>query len=114
MKQKQQRTYNWSLRENMKQKFVSPSMTVPDETFTVKEILARFTRGLDPMITRISDYDNEQINTSLDEREFAMNPIRMIEDLSDIEGLKEILETTKRAIEKAKVKKDAEVSATEQ
>lgn len=46
------------------------SLTVPDESFTIQEILEQFTRGVDPMLTRNPvnlgepDIDDEIINFS--------------------------------------------------
>ena len=72
-----------------------PSQTVPDDSYTVKDILSRFTRGIDPMLTRMGQYDGDQ-NENLDDDSFVVNPIQDINDLTDIDDLEEFLRVTKK------------------
>lgn len=97
------------------QSFVMPSQTVPDDSYTIKDILTRFTRGIDPMLTRLGEYDGE-LNSSIEEEEFTVNPIRQIEDLTDIQELESFLEKAneKRAyltkkLEEERIKKQLEI-----
>jgi hypothetical protein len=99
-----------------------PSQTVPDDSYTVKDILTRFTRGIDPMLTRLGQYDQEDVNESLEEEQFKVNPLNAIEDLTDIDELNEFLAITaknKKALERKlkelqEAKKAAANSATQQ
>jgi hypothetical protein len=68
-----------------------PSETVPNQSFTIEEILNKFTRGIDPMLTKNGNYEfegdvsdevlNENIDMlegieSLEEAEFMLDSIR--------------------------------------
>jgi|WetSurSiteA1Bulk_404760.scaffolds.fasta_scaffold92420_1 hypothetical protein len=94
-----------------------PSVTVPDESFSIKDILHKFTRGIDPMLTRMGDYDNENCTSDLEDTAFTVNPIRNVTDLTDIGEIEEFVKTTKKN-EKVllkrieELKKSAENSAT--
>jgi hypothetical protein len=86
---------------NRKSRYVKiykePSPTVPDDSYTIKEILTKFTRGVDPMLTKLADYDSEEHDPeNLDDTQFELNPIRTIEDLSDITELNYFLEQTEK------------------
>jgi hypothetical protein len=49
------------------------------------------------MLTRVGEYDNEQSDTSdLNDTQFELNPIRQIEDLTDITQLQYFLERTEQ------------------
>lgn len=80
------------------------SQTVPNEAFTVKEILERFTRGVDPMLTRIGDYDNEVTGNELDEDVFVTNPFRTIDDLTDLEQAQQFLSHAQQRTKELKAK----------
>jgi len=98
-----------------------PSLTVPDESYSVKEILQKFTRGIDPMLTLIPDYDNEELNDDLSEEQFTVSPIRTITDLTDIGEIENFIVATKKnekalqiKLKELKGKQDAENSASRQ
>jgi hypothetical protein len=95
------------------------SQTVPDDSYSIKDILTRFTRGIDPMLTKLGEYDNEEMNSTLSDTEFDINPLRTIEDLTDIGAMEEFLKRTemnKRILIKRieEEKKKAENSADAQ
>lgn len=35
------------------------SLTVPNETYTIKELVTRFSKGMDPAISRLAEWDEE-------------------------------------------------------
>ena len=70
-------------------------MTVPDDSYTIKDILTRFTRSIDPMLTRLGEYDGD-LTDNLDDDSFVINPIRTVSDLTDIDDLEEFLKVTQR------------------
>jgi hypothetical protein len=92
MKRQHQNTFKYNPLKHGETQF-EPSITVPDDSYTIKDILTRFTRGIDPMLTRLGEYEKEQ-NSDLNETEFELNPIRQIEDLSDISELESFLKRT--------------------
>lgn len=101
--------------------YTQPSQTVPDDSYSVKDILQRFTRGIDPMLTRIGQYDSEESEPlDLNDTQFELNPIRQIEDLTDITELQMFLDRTEQnkqiLIERIKEQreKDAKKLASEQ
>lgn len=53
--------YNYNPREARREKFFKPSLTIPDETLSIREILERFARGI-PMenVSKIPVYDGEE------------------------------------------------------
>jgi hypothetical protein len=71
------------------QKIEGESMTVPDESITLQEILQRFTRGVDPMLTRIPNK-----NDGLELEDDVIN----FKDLSDITEIEETLSDLKSRI----------------
>lgn len=75
----------------------TPSMTVPDDSYTVQDILERFTRGIDPMLTRNGSFDSEDHNSSLEDGEFDINPVHLVQDLTDVDDMKEFLKNTEIA-----------------
>lgn len=46
------------LPEHMEKKSTLPSMTVPDESYTPRELLEKFSRNIDPGVTRRPTYDD--------------------------------------------------------
>ena len=85
------------------QLITDPSQTVPDDSYTIKDILTRFTRGIDPMLTRMGEYDGDLTDT-LEDESFVINPIRQVSDLTDIDDLEEFLRVTennRKLLEKA-------------
>lgn len=93
---KRQRQNNFKFNPNKHGEInTKPSVTVPDDSYTIKDILTRFTRGIDPMLTRMGEYEKEQ-SSSLDEAEFELNPIRQVEDLTDISELEYFLKKTEK------------------
>jgi hypothetical protein len=70
----------------------APSETVPNQSFTIVEILQKFTRGIDPMLTKNGSYEfegdqgidmldeNIDIIDSLDDITQATNLLNAIQD----------------------------------
>lgn len=55
--------FNYNHKEHTGQSFKLPSMTVPDMSYTIRELLARFTAGTMPPVGRQVYYeDNPDIN----------------------------------------------------
>jgi hypothetical protein len=93
---KRQRIYNFKYNPlKHAESNTMPSLTVPDDSYTIKDILTRFTRGIDPMLTRMGEYEKEQ-NSDLSEAQFELNPVRTIEDLSDVQELEYFLKKTEQ------------------
>nr|QJB19624.1 MAG: hypothetical protein [Microvirus sp.] len=72
-----------------------PSQTQPDESYSVREILEKFTRGVDPMLTKLGDYDIEEDNPELEEDVLSRPDLRRYEDLTDENEIKAFILSTK-------------------
>lgn len=98
----------------MKQEFTLPSLTVPDDSYSIKEILERFTRGVDPMLSKLPTYDTEQDDPkNLEDASFEIGLPR-IEDFTDIDEIKDfigVMKLKQKAYEKKL--KDLEKEKTE-
>lgn len=106
----------YKLLKNHKQKFSEPSQTVPDQSYSIKEILEKFTRGIDPMLTKIGSYEFEN-----DEGEEELDNLDSLEldDLTSIDIATDRLMDLKRKEEAYKnwiaaAKKEREIQPTAQ
>lgn len=91
------RIYKLNRKSRYVKRYTQASQTVPDDSYTVKDILTRFTRGIDPMLTRLGNYDNEEADMlDLNDTHFELNPLRAIEDLTDITELQNFLDQTEK------------------
>lgn len=87
-----------------------PSLTVPDETLSLKEILYRFTNGIVPMEMRELPYDKEGITIDDD-----VNPMNDSElSLSDIHNLAMSHYSRYQDLLKKEQEKKAESEASQQ
>lgn len=60
---------------------VGPSLTVPDQSYSIREILEKFSRGIDPYLTKLPSYDEDDIDVEDD-----VTPDRLPDhDLSDLD-----------------------------
>jgi hypothetical protein len=86
-----------------------PSMTVPDQSLTVSEILDRYTRGLAPPIARDPIYDDRE-NLDFDDVDPVDRPDFDLSDVSEhrlrLESLSNQLKDEIRAKSKAKKEKE--------
>lgn len=72
---------------------VGPSLTVPDQSYTIREILEKFTRGIDPYLTKLPSYDDDDITVDDD-----LLPDRSPDsDLSDIDRAVEYVDAVAEA-----------------
>lgn len=89
--------------------FTNPSMTVPDESYTIQEILEKYSRGINLNIERQGEYDNSDDFDIIDQRQ-------LVKDYADIpevvylqnEIKKEKLSKRKGKDENAKLTKEVE------
>lgn len=89
--------------------FTNPSMTVPDESYTIQEILEKYSRGINLNIERQGEYDNSEDFDIIDQRQ-------LVKDYADIpevvylqnEIKKEKLSKRKGKDENAKLTKEVE------
>lgn len=54
------------------QKFTQPSLTVPDQTMTIRTIMERYARGLPIDGQKTPIYDTENLSTGLDPRKLDL------------------------------------------
>lgn len=80
------------------------SMTIPDEAYTIEEILDKFAKGITLDITHNGEYSDTEDFDDIDERTY-------LKDLTDIEDIEESM-AARRQRRTAKAKKPTE-SATE-
>lgn len=55
------------------EKFTLPSLTVPDDSLSIKEILINFTRGTMPPISKIPQYGTEEDNDGFMETDHPLD-----------------------------------------
>lgn len=83
-----------------------PSITIPDESFTVKEILERFTTGMPLSLSKQPIYDSEASFDDIDETRdpaFDLADATLARDLMNAE-----FTTKKEAAKAAKAAKEAD------
>lgn len=93
--------WNFRLTSNMKYKTEGESLTIPDQSFTIEEILERFTRGIDPMLTKNPIWEDD---VNFDDLPANYNP-----DLADIDDAKnfiEEVETKKKKVKELKIQQE--------
>lgn len=84
-----------------------PSMTVPDQTMSIKEILDRHTRGLPIAGQKIAFYDPEDDMPDLSKMDLAERQEHMEAAAEEIKAIQEREETRKKeAAEKKAAKKE--------
>lgn len=84
------------------------SMTVPDESFTIPEILEKFTRGVDPMLSKLGHGFDEQ------DVDFEDLPENWIQDLTDIDEAKGFIEYQQEKIKELETLKTKKSKGKEQ
>lgn len=93
------------------EKNTAPSETIPNQSFTIEEILNRFTRGIDPMLTKQGSYEFEG-----DVSDDVLNEnVDMLSGIEDIEEANYMMKVIKDRISELKTeakRKEAENSAT--
>ena len=77
------------------------SETVPNQTYTIQEIITRFTGGIMPNVNRQIEFDQEDLS---DENFDAIDPTRrpdydLVDAIYDIEALTEMFHVRKREAE---------------
>ena len=80
---------------------LSESETVPNQTFTIQEIITRFTGGIMPNVNRKIEFDQEDLR---EENFNAIDPTRrpdydLVDAIYDIEALTERFQERKREAE---------------
>lgn len=84
-----------------------PSMTVPDQSYTIRDLIDRFTRGIAPPVGQDGLYSEE------DELEdFYVDPWRHITDLSDITEMEMDLAARKAELIRAQEQKASDAKPT--
>lgn len=75
-----------------------PSMTIPDQSYTIKQLLEFHARGINPPIQHNAEFD--------DEFEEELNPLRKKNlDLTDIDQIKENIDHSMTVIDKLRKSK---------
>ncbi|AXL14916.1 hypothetical protein [Microviridae sp.] len=103
---------NWSYKHgpnNMERKSSSPSLTIPNETYTIRELLAKHTRGIAPNIARQGHWQDD---ASFDSPDFnKLNGLDIVDkhqisinNQLDIDSIIKEEEEKKAAIEAEKKK----------
>ena len=85
------------------------SLTVPDQSFTIREILERFTSGIAPPISRQAEYDDEEylIDENID---FEENIVDITEATEKFDNSKRRYEQGSAQVEKlSKEAKEREI-----
>lgn len=90
---------------------VSPSQTIPDDTFTVSELLQRHASGLS-----LGGRSDAYFEQGMDENDFDSLDIndRKNFDLTDIDEAKRVIEETEKASKGAKRQAKRQTKATDQ
>lgn len=91
----------WNFKFNIQkhaQRTTDVSLTVPDMSFSLRDILTKFSRGVDPMLTKLGDYefDTEPDDAIFENESIEYDDLTGTDDailrLQDIEERKEYLE----------------------
>lgn len=84
-------------------------MTVPDDSFTISEILEKFTRGVDPLLTRNPiDMGEAELDDTLIQFNDLTDIDQAKEYLEMINEKKDLLNKKVKELEKAKKEKEKE------
>lgn len=87
------------------------SLTVQDDSFTIKEILEKFTRGIDPMISKVGHFPDDDDPDYDDEDLESFNKLEIGEQREIVEDTTTRGKNAKMKLDK--IKKDQENAAQE-
>lgn len=76
------------------------SETVPDQSFTIQQILEKFTRGVDPMLTRNPSFEDD---VNIDDDVISINDLT---DLDEAEEFINEIEEKKKAVKEMRKKSE--------
>lgn len=104
-KPKLRNRYGFTLRKEDMEATRGKSLTIQDDSFTIKEILEKFTRGIDPMISKVGHYPDEEPDFDDEDLE-QFNKLEFSEQREIMSDTSELGKKARKTIEK--VKKDQE------
>lgn len=87
--------------------FSNPSLTVPDESYTIQEILEKYSRGINLNVERQGSYDNSDDFDIIDQRQ-------LVKDYSDIEEVVLQQNEIRKAKEARRLVKDEKAKPTKE
>lgn len=101
--------HGWSFRKEFKEHPVGESQTVPDDSYTIQELIKKYASGLDPEISKLGQYNGEEDEVDFDDVDYA-NEVR--QDIAEVtEKMREAAQrqaTLLQQMEEAKAKKAVE------
>lgn len=90
--------YDFKLKDTDMEYTKGKSLTVQDDSFTIKEILEKYTRGIDPMITKLGHFPDEEP----DEDDMDLEKFNRLEIGEQNEIVKETMQKGKNAEKRLK------------
>ena len=99
---------NWRLRAHQMETPRGVSMAVPDDSYTIRDLIKKYASGLDPGITKLSMYGDEDENVDFDDVDLADASRSDIAETTEMQReaaarqktLLEQMEQRKKALEK--------------
>lgn len=101
--------YNFVLTDDMMEHNNEPSMTVPDMSYSIQEILDKFVRGISLPVMNNLSYDDD-----VDVENMIVDPLRSMNDLSDIVSFRqEVADFESNMKQREETKGEAQTSVEE-
>lgn len=95
--------HNWKLRKHHKEVPVGESLTVPDDSYSIKDLIKKYAAGLDPGVTKLASFSGEDEEVEYDDTDLA-GAAR--EDIAHVhETMREHAERQKRLLEQMEERK---------
>lgn len=100
----------WKLKQHQKEKPKGESLTVPDESYTIQELIRKYASGLDPGISKLPNFNGEDDEVDFDDPDLSLEIRQDITDQAETlrqaaERQKRLLEQMEEAKQKASQKK---------
>lgn len=76
---------NWTLQRHQMETPKGVSMTVPDDSYAIKDLIKKYASGLDPGVTLLAEYNGEDDEVGFDDIDYAGEARK---DFNDVEELK--------------------------
>lgn len=75
--------HNWKLRKHQMETPRGVSQTVPDDSYTIRDLIKKYAGGLDPGVTKLANHNGEDDDVDFDDVDFASEARQDIADVHD-------------------------------
>lgn len=97
--------HGWKLETRFKEIPKGESLTVPDDSYTIRDLIKKYASGLDPGVTKLANHNGEEDEVDFDDVDFASEARQ---DIADVyEQLRRQAERQKTLLQQMEERKKA-------